>query len=90
MHWSLPAAIAILLWGIASFAIVLPLRQRHRRSFWRRNDRRRAGLFRRSLAGAAMAGSALVLMLLLQRWTSGLRARRNSQHATGRLASIAA
>ena len=97
MQWPLPAAIAILLWGIASFAIVPPLQMQVMEAASDAPNLASAmniGAFNLgnaigaalggavigaglgypavSLAGAAMAASALALVLLLQRRTQRL------------------
>ncbi len=92
MHWSLPAAVAILIWGIASFAIVPPLQMRVMEAAADAPNLASAmnigafnlgnaigaalgggvigaglGLPAVSLAGAAMAAAALVMLIAVRR-----------------------
>ncbi|RZL59216.1 MAG: MFS transporter [Sphingomonas sp.] len=92
MHWPLPAAVAILIWGVASFAIVPPLQMRVMQAAADAPNLASAmnigafnlgnaigaalgggvigaglGLPAVSLAGAAMAAAALVLLLAVRR-----------------------
>ncbi|MET0375544.1 MAG: MFS transporter [Rhizorhabdus sp.] len=92
MHWPLPAAVAILIWGVASFAIVPPLQMRVMQAAADAPNLASAmnigafnlgnaigaalgggvigaglGLPAVSLAGAAMAAAALVLLLAARR-----------------------
>ncbi|WP_137898176.1 MFS transporter [Sphingomonas sp. 2SG] len=94
MHWPLPAAVAILIWGVASFAIVPPLQMRVMQAAADAPNLASAmnigafnlgnaigaalgggvidaglGLPAVSLAGAAMAAAALVLLLAARRPT---------------------
>ncbi|AIT07455.1 MFS transporter [Sphingomonas taxi] len=92
MHWPLPAAVAILIWGVASFAIVPPLQMRVMQAAADAPNLASAmnigafnlgnaigaalgggvigaglGLPAVSLAGAAMAAAALMLLLAARR-----------------------
>ena len=92
MHWPLPAAVAILIWGIASFAIVPPLQMRVMEAAADAPNLASAmnigafnlgnaigaalggrvigaglGLPAVSLAGAAMAGAALAMLMAVGR-----------------------